>query len=129
MNRVVAVFDGDKHGWFDLDQAIPFPERTDSEGVSINTRKRHSNQVLYRTVQGRWVKCHLAGSDVNTDFYQFVSVKEATSWLIRNGHEDAVAEHLPDTPDEHGPLVDHELAWIRTQGPAEATGWRRWFRR
>ncbi len=92
-------------GWFDPDAATAFGAETVWNGhnrVDINAGE-HRHHVLYRTHGGRWVLHTWSQWEGSRPTYEFVDEETAREWLIKNEHDDAVAEHFGPLDEEAGP--------------------------
>jgi hypothetical protein len=66
--------------WFNLDGAESWPDRPNPSPMATD------HETLYRTEAGRWILCRLDVLDGREGWAE-INATEATSWLIRNGHE------------------------------------------
>lgn len=99
---------GDKvlDGWFDPDKAEAYDESTTWNGnnhISDATGGQWEHEILYRTKSGRWVLHHWSQWQGTIPTYRFVTDEQAREWLLRCGHDEAVARHFGDVEEERGP--------------------------
>lgn len=93
-------------GWFNPESATAYPEDTYWDGsnhVSMNTRSYGNRQQLHRTKGGQWVLNAWSAWEGVLETYQFLDADAAQEWLMRNKHDDAVAEHFSELAEESGP--------------------------
>ena len=104
----VNVFDecGELEGWFDEAKAEEFKEATRWDGsnhISIATGSQWDHQALYRTAGGRWVLHRWSQWQGRPETYQFVTEKEAETWLLANSEDEAVERFFGEIEEERGP--------------------------
>lgn len=57
-------------------------------------------QAVMLTSGGRWVLEHWTHWQNEQDRYEYITAEDAREWLLANGDDDAVAEHLGEVPEE-----------------------------
>jgi hypothetical protein len=91
-------------GWFDLDAAEKFAERTQAfDGANlagVHLRNQNAGQVLYRTAGDRWVLMNWSRWQGSVDTWEYIGVADAREWLIVNEESDETLERLFGAPPE-----------------------------
>lgn len=85
----------DGSGWFDLDLAQRFVEKTFHDGsnnISANTGSQWDHQQLFRTAKGRYVLHCWSDFEGTRESWQAIDDTDAHKWLIRNEHFASVPE-------------------------------------
>ena len=59
--------------------------------------------MLYRTKGGRWVLNFWSQYQGVAEKYEFIDDATAKDWLLRNSHDDAIAQHFGELEEESGP--------------------------
>lgn len=93
-------------GWFDPARATKYHESTTWDGsnrVSDATGSHTEHEILYRTAGGRWILHRWSAWQGVAATYRYVDDAAAREWLLRCGHDDAVAEHLGPVAEESEP--------------------------
>ena len=83
--------------WFDPDRAERFDESTLGDGennVSFATGSEWDHETLYRTPDDQWVKHFTSQYEGRTESWAILDPEEAYTWLLQNGHEEAVPEYF-----------------------------------
>lgn len=93
-------------GWFDPARATEYHESTTWDGsnrVSDATGPHTEHEILYRTAGGRWILHRWSAWQGTPETYDYVDEDRAREWLLRCGHDDAVAELWAPVPEESAP--------------------------
>ena len=83
--------------WFNPDQAERFDESTFWDGdnnVSFATGSEWDHETLYRTADDQWVKHFTSQYEGRGESWAILDPEEAYTWLLQNGHEEAVPEYF-----------------------------------
>jgi hypothetical protein len=89
--------------WFDREKSRCFAEKTSFDGhnhVSITTGDQWEHEEVYRTHGGKYILHSWSQWQGAEETYQSISQDEAFSWLLVNGHDDAIP---------HKVVVHHEI--------------------
>lgn len=103
-------------GWFDPARATEYRESTTWDGsnhISDATGSQTEHEILYRTAGGRYVLHRWSQWQGTPDSYRYIEDDDSREWLLRNGHDAAVAEVF-------GP-IEEETAPRRVGRPSEGT--------
>ena len=100
MNRQ-SLTDGTPR-WFDQEKAIRFDESTFHDGnnyISVATGSQWDHETMYRTASGAWVLHFSSQYQGRGETWAMIDEPDAFSWLLRNGHVDAVPESYVATQE------------------------------
>jgi hypothetical protein len=88
-------------GHFDYDQATVWSDRDPFTGNGSGGPGKGEAVVL--TADGRWVLERWSDYQGSASEFEYIAAEDAREWLLRNGEDDAVAEHFGPIEPERGP--------------------------